>query len=194
MPADQPSIPKQFLRLFLLSSVPIHLWSILMLLRDYSWVLGQHSLDDFVGYAGYALLAAFFESLVVTGLLLLLGLLISDKWGPDKRLAIFMIALFSVSLWALAGQVFFILRESPPGWLAWFLLRLPYHRMEAMIVLWLLVIASIAVPVCYILRGKMLVRSLLTIADRLAVLASFYLVLDGFGFLLIVYRLVRGQG
>lgn len=178
----------------MLCSVPIHLWSILMLLQDYGWAVEQHGLDTFLGYVGYALLAAFVESLVVTGLLFILSLLISRKWMPDKRMAVLMIALFSVSLWAIASQVFFLLRESPPDWLAWILLRLPFHRTEAMVILWALVIASIAAPVFFILKGSKLEHGLLALFDRLAVLAGFYLVLDGFGLLMIVYRLIRGQG
>ncbi len=194
MSTDQPSPHRQLFTLFLLCAVPIHLWSILMLLNDYAWVVEQHSLDTYIGYVDYALLAALIESLVVAGLFYILGLLVSRKWMYDKRLAVLVAALIAVSVWAIIGQVFFLLRESPPGWLAWILLRLPFHRTEALLFLWVLVIASIALPVFFILRGSKLEPTLLALLDRLTVLAGFYLVLDGFALLLVVYRLIRGQG
>jgi hypothetical protein len=187
-----PSLARQLWTLFLLCTIPVHLWMILMLLRDYSWVVPDFGLRTYIGYVGYSLVAAFLESLIITVPVFLLGFLISHKWGHGKRLASQVLVLIVVTFWVVAGQVYFILHETPPEWFNWILLRLPFHRELALATLWGLITASIAVPLRFVLLGEKLSAALLTALDRLSVLAIFYLALDAASLLLVSARLIRG--
>lgn len=189
----QTGIRQQIWTLFLICSVPVNLWSILLLLRDYDWVLEQFSFDVYLGYAGYALVGALLESVILAGVLFLLGILVSPNWGADTRKVVLIVSLGVVTLWAVAGQVYFLLLESPPGWMAWILLRMPYHRNEAMIALWGLVISSAVLPIFFVLKGSRLKTRILAFTDRLMVLARFYLALDGLALIWVIFRLATAE-
>ncbi len=153
----------------------------------------QFNFDVYLGYAGYALVGAFVDSVIVTGLLLLLGMLVSPNWGAGARRVVLIVPLAVVTIWAVAGQVYFVFRESPPSWMEWILVRMPYHQTEAMIVLWVLVISSTIFPIYFILRGNRLKTWILAFTDRLGVLAGFYLVLDGLALIWVIFRLATGE-
>jgi hypothetical protein len=184
---------KQIWTLFLISLVPVHIWTILMLFRDYSWVVEDFSFDIYLGYTGYALVAAFAESLIVAAALLLAGLLISSKWSQSKRLALSAVILFSVSLAAAGNQIFFLLLEDPPVWFSWFMLRVPYHQALVYYSLVGVVVASVVLPVFLVLRSQKVEHALNQLIDRLAVLAVFYLGLDVLGMLFVAYRVIKGD-
>ncbi|HEJ83563.1 MAG TPA: hypothetical protein ENO25_03245 [Desulfobacteraceae bacterium] len=184
---------KQIWTLFLISLVPVHLWTILMLFRDYSWVVEDFSLDIYLGYVGYALVTAFVESLIAAVALLLAGLLISKKWPESKRIVLHGVVLLSVSLWAAGNQIFFLLLEEPPVWFSWFMLRVPYHQTLVYYSLVGMVVASVGLPVFLVLRFQKVENALVQLFDRLTVLAVFYLGLDLLGFLFVAYRLIKGD-
>ena len=184
---------KQIWTLFLISLVPVHIWTILMLFRDYSWVVEDFSLDIYLGYVGYALVIAFVESLIAAVALLLVGLLISKKWPESKRIVLHGVVLLSVSLWAAGNQIFFLLLEEPPVWFSWFMLRVPYHQSLVYYSLVGMVVASVGLPVFLVLRFQKVENALVQLVDRLTVLAVFYLGLDLLGFLFVAYRLIKGD-
>lgn len=185
---------QQAWQFFLLSTIPVHLWTILLLFRDVDWVLRDFNFSIYLGYIGYALVAAFLESLVAAAALLLIGLTISRKWSPAQVIALHLVVLTVLSLWAAANQVFFLLLENPPAWFSWILLRLPYRQTLAYNLLVFLVFSSVVVPVFLVLRRERIAAAFTRAADRLTVLSSFYLGLDVIGLLIVAVRLIRGMG
>lgn len=193
--ASQSSLSwrQQVWRFFLLCTIPVHLWTILVLFRDVEWVLRDFNFGIFLGYVGFALTFAFFESLVVLAALLLIGLTISRKWSPAQVTALHFVALAVISIWAVANQVFFILLENPFTWFEWILLRLPNRQTLAYNLLVFLVVSSAVVPIALVLRWEHIAAALSRTVDRLAVLAYFYLGLDVIGLLIVIVRLIRGM-
>jgi hypothetical protein len=193
--ASQPVLPlrQQVWKFFLLCTIPVHLWTILVLFRDVEWVLRDFNFGIYLGYVGFALTSAFLESLVVVAALLLIGLTISRKWSPAQVIALHFVALAAISIWAAANQVFFILLENPPAWFDWILLRLPYRQTLAYNLLVFLVVSSAVLPVALVLRRERVAAALSRTVDRLTVLAYFYLGLDVIGLFIVIIRLIRGM-
>ena len=75
---------KYFLRLFLIVTLPLHIWALLMIFRDFESVSERTILWDGLGYAGYSLIFSLVESLVIALVVWLLSLLLPHKW-KDKR-------------------------------------------------------------------------------------------------------------
>ena len=183
---------QQAWKFFLLCTIPVHLWTILILFRDVEWILRDFNFGIYLGHVGFALIAAFLESLVAVAGLLLIGLTISRKWSPAQVTALHFVVLLVLSLWAAANQVFFILLEAPPAWFEWILLRLPFRQTLAYNLLVFLVVSSTVVPVFLVLRWERVAAALTRTVDRLTVLAYFYLGLDVIGLIIVVIRLIRG--
>lgn len=184
---------KDIFSLFTVCVIPIHLWSIYLILYDYSWVLEQFSLDMYVGYVSYALIAALVESIAATLFLLILGLLIPKIWLAAKKLSILAVIAFILSFWAAANQIFFLVLDSPPKILSWVLLRTPYHQNLGMGVLISIVTLSVALPIFFIIRRPALATKIDRIIGNLSVLAIFYLGLDLIGGIIILFRLVSSK-
>ena len=174
--------------LFLTTAFPIHLWTIILVLRDFSWVSERTNAWDAVGVAAYGMVFAFVESVIVFAVIVLLGFLLPLQWEENKRLSFLSLLIFIVALWAILGQLYFLLGLSLPTSLIQLLassshpLRLLYGG------LFLLVLLSVFVPVYLFLRSDKVYHSIHNLIERLAVLSSMYLVFDVIGLIIIVIR------
>ena len=165
--------------LFLTTAFPIHLWTIILALRDFSWVAERTNAWDAVGVAAYGMVFAFIESVFVFIIVVLLGFLLPKQWDERKRLAFLSLLVFIVALWAILGQLFFMLGLSVPAPIIHFLsasshpLRLLYAGLVSLVSLTLIVSAYL------IIRSDRVWRSVYNLMDRLSVLSAIYLVFDG---------------
>ena len=100
--------------LFLICAFPLHVWTIILAFRDFSWVTERTNSWDAIGVVSYGLMFAFVESVLVFLVALLLGFLVSRKWAEDRRLALIGILVFIASLWAIVSYLFFMLNVSIP--------------------------------------------------------------------------------
>ena len=82
--------------LFLTTAFPIHLWTIILVLRDFAWVTERTNAWDAVGVAAYGMVFAFIESLFVFIIVVLLGLLLPKQWDERKRLSFLGLLIFTV--------------------------------------------------------------------------------------------------
>ena len=82
-----------FSQFFLTISFPIHFWSLMMVFRDFESVASRTYSADAVGYAGYSLVFALAESLMVSLLFWGLSLVIARKLDRSKVLSI-LVGLF----------------------------------------------------------------------------------------------------
>ena len=101
--------------LFLICAFPLHIWTIILTLRDFSWVSERTNSWDAIGVVSYGLLFAFIESVIVFLVFTLLGFLVSKKWTEDQRIALLGSLVTIASLWAIAGYLFFMLKVNIPG-------------------------------------------------------------------------------
>lgn len=167
---------------------PLHAWVLLLSFRDLSWLTERTNAWDAIGVAAYALVFAFIESVVVFLVIALLGFLVSRRWDEERRIALLSVLVFIVALWAMAGQLFFLLAISIPGGLIGFMagtahpLRVLYAAALA------LVTPTVLVPALLILRSgraSQLVRGLI---ERVSLLTMFYLLFDVIGLVIVVIR------
>ena len=179
--------------LFLVVAFPIHAWSIYMIMQDFQWVMERTvSVWDAIGYSSYSLDFALFESSVLFLVVLLFSFLLPSHWKANKTLAGISIVFFSVSFWAIINQLFFFYYNTS------FVSRIPqifvasahpvrwFYLVAGGIVL--LVLGSILVPLFFINRSSKFTKTTLAVIDRLVILSGLYIVLDIFGFIIIVIR------
>jgi hypothetical protein len=172
----------------LTTAFPIHLWTIILVLRDFSWVAERTNAWDAVGVAAYGMVFAFIESVFVSIIVVLLGFLLPKQWEEKKRLAFLGLLIFIVALWAILGQLFFLLGFMVPAPIINFLsdsshpLRLLYAGLASLVSL------TLIVPTYLIVRSDRVWRSVYNFMDRLAVLSAIYLVFDGISLIIIIFR------
>lgn len=188
--------PKTLLQLFMVCAFPLHLWTLLMAFRDFSWVALRTSAWDAIGLVSYALAVALLESLAVFGMLLLLGLLIPWRWPPEKRFAFLGMLFLLLAGWSILGKLMGMYGYPIPVG-AQRSLQASGHPLRLVWSFVLpLVVISILLPAAAFLCSKRLQVSLPNVLDRLVLLSFFYVGLDLIGIVIIVLRntpaLLRG--
>ena len=174
--------------LFLTTAFPIHLWTIILVLRDFAWVTERTNAWDAVGVAAYGMVFAFIESLFVLIIVVLLGLLLPKQWDERKRISFLGLLLFTVALWTILGQLYFLLDFGIPAPIIQFFaasshpLRLLYAGLVGLVSL------TLIVPVYLFLRKNNVSNSIYNLIERLAVLSAIYLVFDGISLIIIIIR------
>lgn len=174
--------------LFLMCAFPLHAWTLILAFRDISWLTERTNAWDAVGVTSYGLVFAFMESLILFGVMVLLGYAVSGKWDPERRVALLALLALLASLWAIVGQLYFLIGTGLPGWLIGLLIwtRHPLRAMQAGALG--LVSLTVLVPVMLVLRSKRVFDFMRGLIDRLSVLTMFYLVLDVIGLVIVIVR------
>ena len=104
---------------------PIHVWALILIFRDFSWVAERTNSWDAIGVGSYGLMIAAIESVVVFLILLLLGLLVSKKWDEKQRISLLGFIILMVSVWMILGQLFYLTEYSLPENIQILLAQLP---------------------------------------------------------------------
>jgi len=167
---------------------PLHAWTIILVLRDVSWVTIRTNAWDALGVASYGLLFAFIESLLLFMVFALLGFLISRKWMEDRRIALLSVLFFMAALWAMMSQLYYLLGISIPGWVNNFLAQ-SNHPVRIIYGVGIpLVVFSVLLPAYMVLRSDKFFRFMRELIDRLSLLTTFYLFLDFIGLVIVIVR------
>jgi len=174
--------------LFLTCAFPLHVWTIILAFRDFSWVSERTNSWDAVGVASYGLIFAFVESLVVFLAAILLGFLISKKWSEDRRIALIGILVFVTSLWAMVSYLYFMLGWSVPGEAILFMAGLAHPLRFLYAVILFLVGITISIPAYFTLQSDKFLQGVQGLFGRLSLLTLFYLFFDFAGLVIIVIR------
>lgn len=174
--------------LFLMCSLPIHFWTLLLAFRDISWLTERSNLWDAIGVLSYGMVFAFFESLIIFMAATLLGFLISAKWDERRRVALLSVLVLIVSLWAMYGQAHFIWGISLPEPVLNFMAQSghPYRYLFGLT--FVMVALTVAVPAFLVLRRDKVFAFAWDAIDRLSLLASVYLAIDVIGLIIVVIR------
>jgi hypothetical protein len=174
--------------LFLTCAFPLHLWTLILVFRDISWLTARTNLWDAIGVASYGMLFAFIESVVVFLALLLLGLVIPKQWHSDRRIAFLALLILIMSAWAMTSQLLFLWNVSLPAPAVQFL-RTSDHP------LWILYGGSLAIVASTVLllvflfiKSKNSVAFMQNIMERVSLLTTFYLLFDVLGLIIVVIR------
>ena len=182
---------KSFFSLFLIAAFPIHLWSLLMIFRDIEFVSERTEMWDAYGYAGYALMIAMFESLVIALILWAISLILPKKWARTRiftAISSIYLILAGASIVDMAFHAFNEVRIS----------RQYLYGLEtyptltyALIAGSILLLSALAVGL--IIKSEKFNKGLQEAFERISLLSYFYLVLDVFGIILVIIRNVSSQ-
>lgn len=176
------------LTLFLICSLPLHLWTLLLSFRDISWISERTNFWDAVGVISYGLIFAFFESLIVFILFIVLGYFISTKWSEFKRVTLLCVLAMVLALWAIYNQSYFLWSLSFPDYFLDFLAR-QQHPLRFLYAFALMaVFLSAITPVLLIFRSEKVFKLMQSLMDRFVVLAAFYIFLDFLALIIVVIR------
>ena len=174
--------------LFLICAFPLHVWTIILAFRDFSWVTERTNSWDAVGVVSYGLIFTFLESVVIFLVAVLLGFLISKKWNEDRRITLMGLLVLITSLWAMGGYLYFMLQMSLPGETINFLvdqarpLRFLYAVSLALVGL------TVAIPAYFVLRSEKFFKGVQGLFERLSLLTLFYLFFDFVGLVIVIVR------
>ena len=174
--------------LFLVCAFPLHVWTIILAFRDFSWVAERTNAWDAIGVLAYALVFAFAESLVVFLAAVLLGFLFPRRWEEGKRIALLSILVLVTTLWAMLGQLYFLWNLSLPDQAILFLAQTGHPLRILYAAILVVVIPTVLIPTYLVLRSDRSTRFILGLTERLSLLASIYLLLDGAGLVVVVIR------
>jgi hypothetical protein len=177
-------------RLFLLVALPIHIWAMLMALRDIEPMTRRTNFYDAIGFFAYILLIALAESIFIYAITLVLSGLLPWRWSVRQRVLASASLSFIVSLWFMLYQLNYW-NDYKKGYILDFIMNSDHViRYGAMIITvgFLLVAASIMIPIIAIDRSLRFVSWLNRLVERLIVLSTLYLVLDVLAALLVLYR------
>ena len=174
--------------LFLMCVFPQHLWTLIFAFRDISWLIARTNIWDAIGNTSYGMVFAFFESLIIFGVLILVGLITPSRWEVNRRVAFLTLLLFVTSIWGMVSQLLYV-------WNIW--LPIPMMQFIAdtgrpLVMLYVLslaiVVPTISLPMVIFVRREKPLASMLDFMDRLTTLSMLYLFLDVIGLVIVVIR------
>jgi hypothetical protein len=174
--------------LFLICAFPLHVWTIILAFRDFSWVTERTNSWDAVGVVSYGLIFTFIESVVITLVAVLLGFLILKKWGEERRVTLMGLLVVITSLWAMVSYLYFMLQVSVSGETIDFLVGLAHPLRFLYAVSLALVGSTVALPTYFVLRSEKVFKGVQGLFERLSLLTQFYLFFDIVGLIIVVYR------
>jgi hypothetical protein len=184
---------QQLFSFFLTCAFPFHLWTLIMLIRDYGWITQRSGTSSFTGVASLAMIYALVESLIFFFLLLILGLLIPWNW-PSKR--VFTLSGFLalwIPIWDMLSQSYRAANFANPGFfIIWLFgtqhpIRYGYPILILIIILTVGLTAGLIWAISFNQKVRNFFHSLL---DRIMVLSVLYLVLDVVAVVIAAVRII----
>ncbi len=177
--------------IFVAAAFPLHIWAIIIFLRDIPWVAERTNTWDSIGVAGYGMVFSLVESLVIWLVLLIIGSLFLRNWPSNKRASLLCALILVTMIGAVFGQLlslfelpisteietFLIARRNP----MWFI----YGGM-------IIIVAPIVLLSAYLaVYSERFQTGLLATLDRITPLMALYLFLDISGLITIIIRNIK---
>lgn len=174
--------------LFLMSALPLHIWTFILAFRDFEWISARTNSWDAVGVVAYGLIIALIESAILFLGMTLLGLFVSGKWEERRRIALMSAVVILLSLWSIFNQSYFLAGMSTPAWLANFVIATgrPLVALYAMALFFTSL--SFALPAYLILSSDKALGFMTELMDRLSLLMMLYLFFDVAALVIVVIR------
>jgi hypothetical protein len=131
---------------------------------------------------------AFLESLVIFLMMVLLGYLISARWDQDRRIALLTYLVLIAALWAIIGQLFFLLEVALPGPLIDLLAHSDHPLRVLYGAVFVIVTLSVFLPALLVMRSERAFRFMRGLIERVSLLTTFYLFFDVVGVAIVIIR------
>jgi len=161
--------PQDLMHVFVLCAFPIHVWSIIIMLRNVpSWILYMSG-DDIVGSVAYHLMFTIFETLLIYLIILVIGLLIPKRWLPEPFLTTCAVLLIELSIMAIVFQ-HLVQQYSPLRWM------------------FVACLMTLAISLIIVPRISKLQKITRLVAERLTILTFLYVFLDIIGVIVVIAR------
>lgn len=170
------SAKAEYFKLFLVCSIPIHIWAYINLFNDIPAMQLQMSIWRILSVASYVLAFALFESLLIFGLIFLICLLLPERLFGVKLIHLVAIIVITVSI------------------LISFIHLYDYWEIDSLsfadwIVSWVLFGLFVTITLLFFLtRYKRVQKGFQSVIDRLAILSLVYISLDILGLFVITVR------
>ena len=174
--------------LFLTCAFPFHLWTLILVFRDVSWVAARTNAWDAVGVASYGMLFALVESVLVFLIVALLGFVKPKQWNGNRRTAFLSLLFLITAAWGMISQLLFIWNIQLPPQAMQFLARSGHPLRWLYGGSFVIVLSTVLLPVYLFLRSNKLSLLIQEFADRLSVLTIFYLFFDLVGLVIVIIR------
>lgn len=175
-----------------MSALPLHIWTIILSLRDFSWVAERTNSSDAIGVIAYGLVFAFIESILLFIGVVMLGFLVSAKWEEKKRVTLMSTLVIVLSLWSIFNQTYFLRAMSPSAALAELVIMTGRPLVALYALAFFFVTLSIIVPTYLVLRSDKVRKIMQEGMDRLSLLMTLYLVFDAAALVIVIIRNLRG--
>lgn len=175
-------------QLFLICAFPFHFWAILTALQDIEWIIKRTNVTDALGVFSYALIFALVESIFVFLCTWITGATLLSRVEEKKRLAILSSLILLLSFLVMLAQLYDLQVWNVEQFVLAFFQRFTNSLTDIYIVTSLFMILIFVLPVMLIYQNEKILKSILEIFNRLSLLTIFYLFLDCFALIMIVFR------
>jgi hypothetical protein len=164
--------------LFLAILFPINFWALLFFLQELPAYLLRLSLWDIIGILSYGLTLALIDSLIILGITLLIGFFIPRRIVRGHEISSATSVAYSIIVWVI-----------PIHFRNFFIEKLPVLQSGWVIWLWTgLVILLCTIFIYIFLNNEVLEDRLTAFLERLSVLSTVYLIMNGLGLLITAAR------
>ena len=174
--------------LFLMCAFPLHVWTIILAFRDFSWVTERTNAWDAIGVISYGMVFALIESLAVFLVAVLLGFMVSRKFDEGRRIALLSVLVLITALWAMASQLYFLWGISLPEQMMRFLAQSGHPVRVLYAASLALVLPTVLIAAFLVLKSNKVFNFVRELTERLSLLTMFYLVLDVGGLVIVLIR------
>lgn len=175
-------------QLFVATAFPLHLWAIILILMDISWVAERTNYWDAIGVAAYGLIFALFESILIWAALILMGFLLPKSWPESKRIVLLGVLVVMTALWTILGQVYFLLEWSFPPGIVQFLAG-QTHPLRYLYLGYLVVVAfTVSIAVYFAIFHEKFQLVFISLIERLSPLMVLYVFLDLVSIIIVLIR------
>jgi hypothetical protein len=174
--------------LFLICAFPLHAWTLVLGLRDFSWVTERTNSWDAIGVISYGLIFALVESVLVFLVVVLLGYLVSNKWREEQQIVLMSNLVLLTSIWAMVSQLYFMLAVSVPGSVIEYLVNLTHPVRFLYMISLVAAGVTVSLPTYMILRSNKFLQMYRGLLERLSLLTLFYLFFDVIGLIIVIIR------
>ena len=175
-------------KFFLLVAFPIHLWALILWFLDFETVAQRTNTWDALGEGSYFLIFAFFESVVIFGVLSLLLLLLPKRTEEDKVYQATSTLYLIIAAWFVLEQARFLPFLPEDNWLIMRLQMADSLRSNTGKALAVGFLSSVILSSYLVIRYAKLGRAISSLFERIGTLSILYLLLDFFGLLIVIFR------
>jgi hypothetical protein len=174
-----------------MTAFPLHVWAILLIMMDVSWVAERTDYWDAMGVAAYGLVFVLLESVLIWGVLIFVGYLLPKTWSENQRIVLLGVYMTVTVLWAVYGQLNFLLGWSFPKAIILFLAGRAHPLWFLYWGYFILAVFTVLLGTYVTIFSKRFQSGFIEFADRLSTLVGLYLFFDVVG---LIFVLIRNLG